>query len=263
MTGEPLLKVANLTTWFRIRQNIFNWRKHYVKAVTGVSFEIKPGETLGLVGESGSGKTTIGRTLMGLTPATSGQAVLHGQDILASKALKQKPLRKLLQMVFQDPYSSLNPRMTVMDIITEGLTEFKLITKDEKVARAQELMHSVGLPADVVWRYPHEFSGGQRQRINIARAISLKPNLIICDEPVSALDVSVQAQVLNLLQDLKQEFGLAYLFISHDLGVVSHMSDRVMVMQAGRIVESGPTAKVLGNPEHPYTQKLIAAVPGF
>ena len=263
MTGEPLLNVENLTTWFRIRQNMFNWRKRYVKAVTDVSFEIRPGETLGLVGESGSGKTTIGRTLMGLTPATHGRAVLMGRDILAHNALKQKPVRKMLQMVFQDPYSSLNPRMTVMDIITEGLVEFRLISRDEKVARAQELLRSVGLPADVVWRYPHEFSGGQRQRINIARAISLKPNLVICDEPVSALDVSVQAQVLNLLQDLKQEFGLSYLFISHDLGVVGHMADRVMVMQRGQIVESGPTDKVLGDPQHPYTQKLLAAVPGF
>lgn len=263
MTVEPLLKVENLTTWFRIRQNIFNWRRRYVKAVTDVSFEIRPGETLGLVGESGSGKTTIGRTLMGLTPATSGRAVLLERDILAHNALKQKPVRKMLQMVFQDPYSSLNPRMTVMDIITEGLMEFRLITKDEKVARARELLRSVGLPEDVVWRYPHEFSGGQRQRINIARAISLKPNLVICDEPVSALDVSVQAQVLNLLQDLKQEFGLSYLFISHDLGVVGHMSDRVMVMQKGQIVESGPSEQVLGEPKHPYTQKLLAAVPGF
>lgn len=263
MTAEALLKVEHLTTWFRIRQNIFNWRKRYVKAVTDVSFEIMPGETLGLVGESGSGKTTIGRTLMGLTPATSGRAVLQGRDILAHNALKQKPVRKMLQMVFQDPYSSLNPRMTVMDIITEGLAEFRLITKDEKVARAQELLRSVGLPEDVVWRYPHEFSGGQRQRINIARAISLRPNLVICDEPVSALDVSVQAQVLNLLQDLKREFGLSYLFISHDLGVVSHMSDRVMVMQKGQIVESGPTEQVLGAPRHPYTQKLLAAVPKF
>lgn len=263
MTLEPLLKAENLTVWFRLRQNIFNWRKRYVKAVTNVSFEIKPGETLGLVGESGSGKTTIGRALMALTPVTSGRAVLLGRDILAHNALKQKSVRKLLQMVFQDPYSSLNPRMTVMDIITEGLTEFKLIAKDEKADRAQELLRSVGLPADAAWRYPHEFSGGQRQRINIARAISLKPNLIICDEPVSALDVSVQAQVLNLLQDLKQEFGLAYLFISHDLGVVSHMSDRVMVMQQGQIVESGSTEQVLGSPAHPYTQKLLAAVPGF
>lgn len=260
---EPLLKVENLTTWYRVRQNIFNWRKRYVKAVTNVSFEIMPGETLGLVGESGSGKTTVGRTLMGLTPATGGKAVLLGQNILAANALKQKHVRKTLQMVFQDPYSSLNPRLTVMDIITEGLLEFKLIKKAEKEARARELLQAVGLPEDAVWRYPHEFSGGQRQRISIARAISLKPNLIICDEPVSALDVSVQAQVLNLLQDLKQEFGLAYLFISHDLGVVSHMANRVLVMEKGQIVESGPTAAILENPGHPYTQKLLAAAPHF
>lgn len=260
---KALLSVDNLSTWFQVRGNLFNWRKKYVRAVTDIGFEIKPGETLGLVGESGSGKTTLGRTLMGLTKATRGRAVLNGHDLLSDKALRRKEVRKQLQMVFQDPYSSLNPRMTVMDIITEGLVEFRLIAKPEKADRAAELLKAVGLPADVIWRYPHEFSGGQRQRINIARAISLRPALVICDEPVSALDVSVQAQVLNLLQDLKQTYGLSYLFISHDLGVVAHMSDRVMVMQAGQIVESGPTDAVLGNPQHPYTQKLLAAVAQF
>lgn len=260
---EALLTVENLSTWFLVRGNLFNRRKKYVKAVTDVGFEIMPGETLGLVGESGSGKTTLGRTLMGLARATKGRAVLNGHDVLADKALSRRELRKQLQMVFQDPYSSLNPRMTVLDIVTEGLVEFRQIPKANKADYAAQLLKAVGLPADVIWRYPHEFSGGQRQRISIARAISMRPSLIICDEPVSALDVSVQAQVLNLLQDLKQAIGLSYLFISHDLGVVAHMSDRVMVMQNGQIVESGPTGEVLGNPQHPYTQKLLAAVPQF
>jgi peptide/nickel transport system ATP-binding protein/oligopeptide transport system ATP-binding protein len=258
----PLVSVRHLRTWFPVFGGVFRRRTGEIKAVDDVSFDIEPGQTVGLVGESGSGKTTVGRTLLKLTPATSGEVLYDGRDILPMSESEFRPLRKDMQMIFQDPFGSLNPRMTIGAILAEPLEiHFPQMTKDDRRARVAELLRLVGLPADAMGRYPHEFSGGQRQRIGIARALAVKPKFIVCDEPVSALDVSVQAQIVNLLQDLQEQLGIAYLFIAHDLAVVEHVSDHVIVMHRGKIVESAPAGAIYEDPQHEYTKKLLSAVP--
>ena len=257
-----LLEVKDLKVHFPVKSGMFSGARETVKAVDGVSFQIAAGETVGLVGESGCGKTTLGRAIMRLTEPTAGTIFLKGQDITQLSNSQLRPLRRKFQMIFQDPFGSLNPRMTVADIVGEALDIHGLT--DSKAAREKritELLKSVGLDAAYAQRYPHEFSGGQRQRIGIARALAVEPELIICDEPVSALDVSVQAQIINLLRDLQQQRGLAYLFIAHDLAVVEHISHRVMVMYLGKIVEQADAKEIIRAPKHPYTQALISAVP--
>jgi oligopeptide/dipeptide ABC transporter ATP-binding protein len=249
-----LLRVRDLRTHFRVAGGV-------LRAVDGVSFDLASGETLGLVGESGCGKTTLGRTILRLIPAAGGRVAFAGTDLLAASARRLRDARRKLQMVFQDPFSSLNPRMTVGGIIAEPLAIHRVGDKTERRRQATRLLERVGLRASDADRYPHEFSGGQRQRIGIARAIALKPRLLICDEPVSALDVSVQSQILNLLSDLRDELGLACLFITHDLAVVRHFSDRVAVMYLGKIVETAAAADLYARPGHPYTRALLAAVP--
>lgn len=257
---NPLLKVSELTTWFELKKGMFSKRVDRIRAVDGVSFSLMKNETMGLVGESGCGKTTLGRTLLGLETATSGDVLFRGRSLLKLSRTQMSRMRQSLQVVFQDPLSSLNPRMNVMDIVTEGLVQFKML-QGSREDHARMLLGEVGLDRGMIYRFPHEFSGGQRQRINIARAVSMRPDLIICDEAVSALDVSVQAQVINLLLGLQQKHHLSYLFISHDLSVVSNIADRIAVMYLGRIVESGNTADIIKNPLHPYTRMLIAAIP--
>ena len=257
---QPLLSVQDLRTWFPIRRLLFSRSRGYVKAVDGVSLDIYPGETLGLVGESGCGKTTLGRTILRLERASGGRVLYGGQDLLSMGEAALRPLRRRLQMIFQDPYSSLNPRLVVRDIVTEGLKQHGQLD-DSLDAVATRLLHEVGLDAASLYRYPHEFSGGQRQRISIARAISLQPEFIVCDEAVSALDVSIQAQIINLLVDLRRRYALSYLFISHDLSVIRHISQRVAVMYLGRLVEMGETRAVIDTPKHPYTQALVSAIP--
>jgi oligopeptide/dipeptide ABC transporter ATP-binding protein len=261
MSDEPLLKVDGLQKYYSLRRGLVARGRNAIMAVDGVSFEIAPGETFGLVGESGCGKTTVGRSLLRLIEPTGGQLTFAGQDILACTRSELRALRLRMQIIFQDPYSSLNPRMNVGAIIGEALQVHGIARGEELKNRVSQLLDRVGLPADYHNRYPHEFSGGQRQRIGIARAIALEPDLIVCDEPVSALDVSIQAQVLNLLSELQRELGIAYLFISHDLNVVRHIADRVGVMYLGRLVEVAPTEALFENPQHPYTQALIAANP--
>jgi peptide/nickel transport system ATP-binding protein/oligopeptide transport system ATP-binding protein len=259
-----LLKVKNLKTWFPVRGGVLQRHIDDVKAVDDVSFEVEAGKTVGLVGESGSGKTTVGRTILKLTPATSGEIFFDGREILSLGEKEFRPLRREMQMIFQDPFGSLNPRMTIFNIVGEALEiHFREMTRDQRHDRVAELLRQVGLQPEMMSRYPHEFSGGQRQRIGIARALAVKPRLIICDEPVSALDVSVQAQIVNLLQDLQEQLGLTYLFIAHDLAVVEHISDHVLVMYRGKIVESARVEAVYENPQHEYTRKLLAAVPKF
>ncbi|WP_225846158.1 ABC transporter ATP-binding protein [Streptomyces sp. HPF1205] len=261
--GEPILQVRNLVKHFPLTRGIV-FKKHVgaVKAVDGVSFDLHRGETLGIVGESGCGKSTVAKLLMNLEQATSGEVFYKGQDItrLSGKALKA--VRRNIQMVFQDPYTSLNPRMTVGDIIGEPFDIHpEAAPKGSRRARVQELLDVVGLNPEYINRYPHQFSGGQRQRIGIARGLALNPEIIICDEPVSALDVSVQAQVVNLMEKLQDEFGLSYVFIAHDLSIVRHISDRVGVMYLGRIAEIGTDTEIYEHPTHPYTQALLSAVP--
>jgi ABC-type oligopeptide transport system ATPase subunit len=260
--GEPLLVVKNLKKYFPIKKGVLIDRTvDYVKAVDDVSFHVHAGETLGLVGESGSGKTTTGYCVLQLLKPTVGTVVFQGQDLTKVKKGGLRQVRRELQVVFQDPYASLNPRMTVGDIVSEPLVVHDIGDRSSRRRSAEQLLEVVGFNPDFINRYPHEFSGGQRQRIGIARALALNPSLIVCDEPVSALDVSIQAQILNLLKDLQVEFGLAYLFIAHDLAVVRTMSDRIAVMNRGKIVEEGPAEEVYSNPKDPYSQALLAAVP--
>ena len=260
--GDVLLEVRNLRKYYPVTKGfIFQRQVGAVKAVDDVSFFIRKGETLGLVGESGCGKTTTGRVILRLQEPTHGEALFEGRDIFKLGKEELRRLRRDMQIIFQDPYSSLNPRMTVGDIIGEPLEIHRLARGKEKVRRVQELLEVVGLSPYHANRYPHEFSGGQRQRIGIARALAVNPKLIIADEPVSALDVSIQAQVLNLLEELQKEFGLTYLFIAHDLSVVKHISDRIAVMYLGRIVELAAADELFSNPQHPYTEALLSAVP--
>ena len=260
----PLLEVKNLRTWFPITGGVFRRHIDDVKAVDDVSFTIEAGTTVGLVGESGSGKSTIGKTILKLIPPTSGEVFFEGRDVLPMTEHEYRPIRSQMQMIFQDPFGSLNPRHTIMQIVGEALEiHFPAMKRGERRERVAELMRQVGLKPEMMERYPHEFSGGQRQRIGIARALAVKPKFIVCDEPVSALDVSVQAQIVNLLEDLQDELGLTYLFIAHDLAVVEHISDHVLVMYGGKIVESAPADEIYANPQHDYTRKLLAAVPKF
>jgi peptide/nickel transport system ATP-binding protein len=257
-----LVEVENLRVWFPIKSGIILDR-HIgdIKAVDDVSFSISRGETLGLVGESGCGKSTVGRTILRLYEPTAGRIVFDGKDITTLSQNEIRPLRRRMQMVFQDPYASLNPRHSVGRIVGEPLRVHGLSGRKESSSRVRELLEIVGLPADAATRYPHEFSGGQRQRIGLARSLALNPDFIVCDEPVSALDVSIQAQIINLLENLQSDFELTYLFIAHDLAVVRHISDRIAVMYLGKIVEISPAAELYDDPLHPYTISLLSAVP--
>ena len=260
----PLLEVRNLKTYFPIRTGLLRRHTDDVKAVDDVSFSIEAGSTVGLVGESGSGKSTIGKTILKLVAATAGQVLWDGEDILPLSGDAFRPLRRQMQMIFQDPFGSLNPRHTVFQIVGEALEiHFPEMDRVARRDRVAQLLVQVGLKADVMARYPHEFSGGQRQRLGIARALAVEPRFIVCDEPVSALDVSVQAQIVNLLQDLQQQLGLTYLFVAHDLAVVEHVSDHVLVMYRGKIVESASAERIYSDPQHDYTRKLLQAVPRF
>ena len=259
----PLLEVRELKTHFPIHSGVLQRSKAAVKAVDGVSFQIERGETVGLVGESGCGKSTLGKTLLRLIEPTSGQIFFKGREVTSLSQRRLRPLRRHMQMIFQDPYSSLNGRMTVEQIVGEGLRIHRLVPKREVSQRVRELLEAVGLNEQYARRYPHEFSGGQRQRIGIARSLALQPDLIVADEPVSALDVSVQAQIINLMVDLQKQFNLTYLFVAHDLAVVEHISDRVIVMYLGKIVEQAAVQALYSSPLHPYTSALIASVPSL
>ncbi len=260
-TDRPLLEVTDLAVSFKVARARGSWTRPVVRAVDGVSLRIEAGETLGLVGESGSGKSTTGRAVLQLVPADAGSISLEGTDLAAAGAKGRDLLRKRVQMVFQDPFGSLNARMKVGDIVREPLEIQRIGDRPSRRRRVTEIMDLVGLPVDAVTRYPHEFSGGQRQRIGIARALAVGPALVVCDEPVAALDVSVQAQILRLLKDLQRETGVAYLFIAHDLNVVRHVSRRTAVMYLGKIVEEGPSSTLFDAPRHPYTQALTSAIP--
>ncbi len=259
--NEDLLVVQDLVKYFPVRTGLLQRVVAWVKAVDKVNFTVRRGETLGLVGESGCGKTTVGRTVLRLTPATDGKVYFEGKDVFTLGKEEMKALRRDMQIIFQDPYSSLDPRMPVGESIAEGLMVHGVGNKKERSEMVLDVLNRVGLRRDHARRYPHEFSGGQRQRIGIARALALRPKLIICDEPISALDVSVQAQVLNILQDLQGEFGLTYIFIAHDLSVVEHVSNRVAVMYVGKLVEITDRETLYRNPLHPYSQALISAIP--
>ncbi len=256
----PLLEVKHLKLYYPVNRGWFH-RKAFVRAVDDVSFTLESGETLGLVGESGCGKSSLGRTLVRLEKPTAGEIILNGKNILELKGSALRRERKNFQMIFQDPYGSLNPRLTVLQALDEVLRLHSRRSAAERKERALELLGLVGLEKELLYRYPHQFSGGQRQRIGIARALAAEPELIIADEPVSALDVSVQAQIINLLKDIQSKTGTAFLFIAHDLAVVEHISSRILVMYLGRIVESGPAREVCGSPRHPYTKALLSAVP--
>ncbi|HEX8373171.1 MAG TPA: ATP-binding cassette domain-containing protein [Chthoniobacterales bacterium] len=257
-----LLEVRNLRVWFEKPSSLFAGKSDPVKAVTDVGFVIERGTTVGLVGESGSGKTTVGKALLKLEKATAGEVLFEGENILPLSEAEFRPYRRRMQMIFQDPYGSLNPRMTIGQIIAEPLEiHFPEMNRHQRRDRVAELLGLVELKPDFAERHPHEFSGGQRQRIGIARALAVKPDFIVCDEAVSALDVSVQAQVVNLLQDLQEQLGLTYLFIAHDLAVVEHISDHVLVMYRGEIVEAAPAQEIYQNPKHEYTRRLLEAVP--
>jgi len=257
---QPLLQATGLVTWFPVHSGLLT-RREYVRAVDGVDLSVRRGRTLGLVGESGSGKTTVGRTILRLLPATDGRVIFDGQDVFALPPGQMRTLRKRMQIIFQDPFSSLDPRMTVGSIVSEPLRVHARMTRRGRRDEVARLLERVGLSASYVNRYPHEFSGGQRQRIGVARALATQPDFIVCDEPVSALDVSIQAQILNLLDDLQQELGLAYLFIAHNLAVVEHFADEVAVMYLGRIVERAGRDALYARPMHPYTRSLLSAVP--
>lgn len=262
--SAPVLQVTDLKTHFAVPQNIVNRFRtgpRTVRAVDGVSLSIARGQTLGLVGESGCGKSTLGRSVLRLVEPTSGEIRIDGRDVVSASQSDLRQMRRRAQIIFQDPASSLNPRMTVGQILDEPLTVFNVADRDGRRRRVAELLTQVGLPAEAANRYPHQFSGGQRQRVGIAAALALDPTLVVADEPTSALDVSVQAQILNLLENIQQQRGLAYLFISHNLEVVRHISDRVAVMYLGKIVESGPTEQLFNAPLHPYTRALLSAVP--
>jgi peptide/nickel transport system ATP-binding protein len=260
--AAPLLRVEGLRTWFPIRRGVLRRTVGHVRAVDGVDLEVRAGRTLALVGESGCGKTTVGRSILGLERPRDGRVSFDGVDLAALDGAGLRRWRKELQIVFQDPMASLDPRMRVRDIVAEGMRSFGLGANEaERTRRVAAILERVRLDAGQMWRYPHEFSGGQRQRIGIARALAVEPRLLVCDEAVSALDVSIQSQILNLLRDLQRELGLAYLFITHDLSVVRYLADEVAVMYLGQIVETGPTARLFGEPRHPYTRGLLAAVP--
>jgi len=259
--SQVLVEARELKKYFPVRRGVLKRTAGYLKAVDGVSLRIKPGETLGVVGETGSGKTTLGRLLLRLLKADGGEVIFRGRDLFRMGRRELKRARREMQVIFQDPYGSLNPRMRVGDIVSEGLVNFHFGTRPEREARAKELLKTVGLAPEAAGLYPHEFSGGQRQRIGIARALALNPSFILCDEPVSSLDVSIQAQILNLLADLQERFSLAYLIIAHDLSVVEHISDRVAVMYRGRIVEEAASPDLYRRPAHPYTRDLLASIP--
>jgi peptide/nickel transport system ATP-binding protein/oligopeptide transport system ATP-binding protein len=256
-----LLQIRGLIKHFEAPRSLFNLHPGTVRAVDGVDLSIRQGETLGLVGESGCGKSTLGRTILSLIPATGGEVRYRGEDILRLPEEKLRLLKQKMQIVFQDPYSSLNPRMTVLDLIRAPLDNYRIGSPEERQARVVSMLNHVGLGEEHLYRYPHEFSGGQRQRIGIARALVLNPEFVVCDEPVSALDVSVRSQVLNLMDSLQKAFGLTYLFISHDLSVVRHISDRVAVMYLGKIVEIAGKKDLYQDPRHPYTRALLSAIP--
>jgi len=260
-TEAPLLTVENLRTHFPVRTGILQRVTGHLKAVDDVSFEIREGETLGLVGESGCGKTTVGRTILRLIPATGGRVVYKGRNIFELSAAEMRRLRREIQIIFQDPVGALNPRMRVGRIVGEPLQVHGIASGDELRTRVEDLLERCGLWRKAADRYPHEFSGGQRQRIGVARALALEPRLIICDEPTSALDVSIQSQILNLLQDLQDDFGLSYLFISHDMAVIHHVCDRIAVMLDGKLVEIGDRDQIIKDPQHDYTKALLSAVP--
>ena len=261
-SGDVILDVRDLVKHFPVRGGVFGGRPGLVKAVDGVSFSIRRGETLGLVGESGCGKTTTGRCILQLERPTSGEVIFEGRDLTRLSEAELRPIRRRMQVIFQDPYSSLNPRMTVGQIVAEPLAVHRIVPdRAARARRVRELLEHAGLLSAMAYRYPHQLSGGQRQRVGIARALAMEPALIICDEPVSALDVSIQAQIINLLEDLQAEFGLTYLFVAHDLSVVRHISDRVVVMYLGRIVEVTDRKSLYEDPQHPYTKALLSAVP--
>jgi oligopeptide/dipeptide ABC transporter ATP-binding protein len=256
-----MLAVTGLKKYYPVRGGIFGGRIGDVRAVDGVSFTVARGETLGLVGESGCGKSTLGRTIIRLEEPTEGQVLFEGRDVARATRDELFQIRRDVQVIFQDPYSSLNPRMTVGEIVREPLVVHRVGTRREQLDRTRQLFETVGLTGEMLDRYPHEFSGGQRQRVGIARALALEPKLVIADEPVSALDVSVQSQVLNLMLRLQREMGLTYVFISHDLSVVDHVSDTIAVMYLGKVVETGPAERVFTSPAHPYTRALLEAIP--
>lgn len=255
------LEIKDLKVHFPVRGGFFNTIQDYVKAVDGISIKIEEGRTYGLIGESGSGKTTVGKAIVGLEQPTGGEILYHGKNVNSKRMRKKNKYNKEVQMIFQDVLSSLDPKKRIRDIIAEPIRNYEGLSKQEEIIKILELLNIVGMPPDALYKYPHEFSGGQRQRIGIARSVALRPKLIVADEPVSALDLSVQAQILNFLKKIQNEFGLSYLFISHDLGVVKHMCDYIYIMYRGRLVETGTTWDIFHDPKHIYTKKLIAAIP--